>query len=206
MVDLPLFALFLVAVLIVCITPGPDMAYVLAHAVSQGVASGVVASIGMAIGMVVHTAAATLGLATLLQTAPVAYDVIRFGGAAYLVYIGIRAWIDSAAQHSAEKREPVPLCTVLWRAALTNLLNPKIILFYVAFLPQFVHPSRGDATLQFVVLGVTFVLVGLLVDSVIAVLGGRVGEWLLQRRAAEAVLNRIAGVVFIGLAVRLLWV
>ncbi|MQA25140.1 MAG: hypothetical protein GEU94_06655 [Micromonosporaceae bacterium] len=98
-VDPALFAVFLVAVLVICVTPGPDMAYVLAHALSQGVLAGVVASLGMAVGMVVHTAAATLGLAALLQTAPLAYDVIRYAGAAYLVYIGVRAWLDGGGGH-----------------------------------------------------------------------------------------------------------
>jgi threonine/homoserine/homoserine lactone efflux protein len=204
--DPHLFAVFLVAAVIIYITPGPDMLYVLAHALSMGVWAGIVASLGMAIGMVVHTTLATLGLAALLQTVPVVFDVIRYAGAAYLVYLGIRTWLGSAAAaEPVAEHARVPLSTVLWRAAVTNLLNPKIILFYVAFLPQFISPELGRTTLQFLVLGVIFVVMGLAADVIVALLGARVGEWLLWRRSARVTINRVAAVVFVGLAVRLLF-
>jgi threonine/homoserine/homoserine lactone efflux protein len=203
-VDPALFTLFLVTVVIIAVTPGPDMAYVLAHALSQGALAGVVASLGMAVGMVVHTTAAALGLAKLLQASPVAYDVIRYTGAAYLVYIGIRAWIAASGEHEAGRPLAVPLRTVLWRASVTNLLNPKIVLFYLAFLPQFVNPQLGFITTQLLVLGAVFVVVGLVIDTAIGLLGGRIGRWLLRRGSgAERQLNRIAGTVFVGLAIRL---
>lgn len=204
LIDPSLFGLFLIAALIIYITPGPDMMYVLAHAVSMGVWAGIVASLGMGIGMAVHTTAATLGLAALLQTAPVAYDVIRYAGAAYLAYLGIRTWMASRDMDGLQARSVVPLNTVLWRATITNLLNPKIILFYVAFLPQFVDPGLGHPTLQFLVLGVIFVLLGLLADFAIALLGGRLGERLLLREATRVMINRLVAVVFVGIAVRLI--
>lgn len=203
-VDPALFTLFLVAVVVIAITPGPDMAYVLAHALSQGALAGVVASLGMALGMVVHTTAAALGLGTLLQASPMAYDVIRYAGAAYLVYIGIRAWLASSGEHQGGPQLAVPLKTVLWRAAVTNLLNPKIVLFYLAFLPQFIEAQRGHITTQLLILGGVFVIVGLVIDSAIGLLGGRIGSWLQQRGAgAQRLLNRVAGAVFVGLAIRL---
>jgi threonine/homoserine/homoserine lactone efflux protein len=205
MIDPGLFALFLVAAVVIYVTPGPDMMYVLAHALSMGTWAGIVASLGMGIGMVVHTTAATLGLATLLQTVPVVYEVIRYAGAAYLAYLGVRTWLSSrAAVEQVGKEEPVPMRTVLWRATMTNLLNPKIILFYVAFLPQFVNRSLGHTTLQFLILGVIFVVMGLIADFAVALLGGRVGEWLLWRKNARVGINRAAAIVFVGLAVRLL--
>jgi threonine/homoserine/homoserine lactone efflux protein len=202
-IDPSLFALFLAAVLVICVTPGPDMAYVLAHALSQGSLAGVVASLGMAIGMVVHTMAAALGLATLLQAAPVAYDVIRYVGAGYLVFMGIQAWRATPHSHDAERQPVVALHVVLWRAAATNILNPKIVLFYVAFLPQFVDSQRGNATAQFLILGLVFVILGLIVDSAIAVLGGYASKWL-QRRNPQRILNRVAATIFFGLAARLI--
>jgi threonine/homoserine/homoserine lactone efflux protein len=205
LVDPGLFALFLVAAVIINITPGPDMLYVLAHALSLGTWAGIVASLGMSLGMLVHTTAATLGLATLLQTVPVAYDVIRYAGAAYLGYLGVRTWLSSrvtAAQ--TDKHEAVPMRTVLWRATATNLLNPKIVLFYVAFLPQFVNPAIGHITLQFLVLGMILVIMGLMADVAVALLGGQVGEWLLWRKHTRVVINRAAAIVFVGLAMRLL--
>ena len=181
------------------------MLYVLAHALSLGRWAGIVASMGMGLGMLVHTAAATLGLATLLQTVPVAYDVIRYAGAAYLCYVGIRTWLNSKhATGKIDQHEFVPMRTVLWRATATNLLNPKIVLFYVAFLPQFVNPSLGHVTLQFLVLGMILVILGLTADVVVALLGGQVGELLLRRKNARVYINRIAATVFVGLAMRLL--
>jgi threonine/homoserine/homoserine lactone efflux protein len=204
-IDPGLFVLFLVAAVIIYITPGPDMLYVLAHALSMGTWAGIVASLGMGIGMVVHTTAATLGLATLLRTVPVVFDIVRYGGAAYLAYLGVRTWLGStAAADEIGEKARVPLPTVLWRATATNLLNPKIILFYIAFLPQFVNARIGHTTLQFLVLGVIFVIMGLMADIAVALLGGRVGRWLLWRRNARVTVNRVAALVFVGLAVRLL--
>lgn len=200
-----LFVLFLVASLIIYVTPGPDMLYVLAHSISMGARAGIIASLGMGIGMVVHTTAATLGLATLLNATPVAYNVIRYAGGAYLAYLGIQTWRTSRTMTGLpDEQAKVPLPKVLWRATATNLLNPKIILFYVAFLPQFVDSGIGHTTLQFLVLGVIFVILGLLADFAVALLGARVGEWLLWRKNAQVTINRAAAVVFVGLAVRLL--
>lgn len=204
--DPTLLAVFLFAVLVICVTPGPDMLYILATSLSQGVRAGLVASVGMSLGMLVHTALVSAGLAALITTVPVLYDVIRYAGAAYLIYIGIRSWRDSSAVTSVEQRPVVPLRTVLWRATVTNLLNPKIVLFYLAFLPQFVAPERGRAGLQLLLLGLLFVIVGLLVDSVIAVAAGRLGEWLQRRHRVDQLLNRVAGTVFVALAVRLVFV
>lgn len=205
LIDPGLFALFLTAAVIINITPGPDMLYVLAHALSLGTWAGIVASLGMSLGMVVHTTAATLGLATLLQTVPVAYDGIRYAGAAYLGYLGIRTWLSSkAAVAHTDKHESVPMQTVLWRATATNLLNPKIVLFYVAFLPQFVNPDIGHITLQFLVLGMILVIMGLMADVTVALLGGQVGELLLWRKNTRVIINRAAAMVFVGLAMRLL--
>jgi threonine/homoserine/homoserine lactone efflux protein len=198
-----LLAVFLVAILLICITPGPDMLYIVATSLSQGPLAGVVAAIGMAAGMLVHTIAVTLGLAAVLAASPVAYEVIKYGGAAYLVYMGIQAWRSRSELTGTPAADRVATRRVLWRATVTNVLNPKIILFYLAFLPQFVDAGRGHPTLQLLILGLTFVVVGLLVDALIGVTAGRLGTWLHRRRGAETLLNRIAGTVFIALAVRL---
>ncbi len=204
--DPGLLAVFLLAVLVICVTPGPDMLYILAASLSQGVRAGLVASVGMSLGMLVHTVVVALGLAALLSTVPVFFDVIKYVGAAYLVYIGIRAWLDSSSASTVEKRSAIPLRTVLWRATMTNLLNPKIVLFYLAFLPQFVDADRGRAGLQLLILGLLFVVIGLLIDSAIALGAGQLGEWLQRRHRVNKLLNRIAGTVFVALAVRLVFI
>src|SRR5262245_20729149 len=150
LIDPGLFVIFLVAAVVIYVTPGPDMLYVLAHALSMGTWAGIVASLGMRIGIVAHTTAGTFGLATLLQTVPVECEVMRHAGAAYLAYTVVRTWLTSrAAADNIAKHATVPMRTVLLRATMTNLLNPKIIRFYLAFLPQFVNPSIGHNTLQF---------------------------------------------------------
>jgi threonine/homoserine/homoserine lactone efflux protein len=105
--------------------------------------------------------------------------------------------------HQLDHAERVPARKVLWRGAATNLLNPKIILFYIAFLPQFVRPSLGHPTVQFLVFGITFVVLGLLADVAVALLGGRLSTLLLNRRSTQVAINRVAAAVFVGLAVRL---
>jgi threonine/homoserine/homoserine lactone efflux protein len=203
LVDPGLFGLFLLAAVVIFVTPGPDMMYVLAHALSMGTRIGIVASLGLAMGMLVHTTAAALGVAALLRGAPVAYDTVRYAGGAYLGYLGIRTWLATRAVHQLDHAERVPARKVLWRGAATNLLNPKIILFYIAFLPQFVRPSLGHPTVQFLVFGITFVVLGLLADVAVALLGGRLSTLLLNRRSTQVAINRVAAAVFVGLAVRL---
>ncbi|MBW6435948.1 LysE family translocator [Actinoplanes hulinensis] len=203
LLDPALLAVFIVAVLVICVTPGPDMLYILATSVSQGIRAGLVASVGMSLGMLVHTVLVAVGLAAVMSAVPVLFDVIRYAGAAYLLYIGIRAWLDSSSAAAIEQRPPVPLRTVLWRATMTNLLNPKIVLFYLAFLPQFVAPDLGTPGLQLFLLGMIFVVIGLIIDSLIAVGAGRLGEWLQGRRGLGRLLDRIAGTVFVALAARL---
>ncbi|CAA9283538.1 MAG: hypothetical protein AVDCRST_MAG41-3784 [uncultured Corynebacteriales bacterium] len=195
--------LFVLAALVICITPGPDMIYVAAHGISQGLRAGIVASFGMSAGMVVHTIAVTLGLAGLVQASPVAYDVVRYGGAIYLAILGIRTLKDARSTPVLEPVPPVPARTVFTRAAVTNLLNPKILLFYLAFLPQFTDPDRGPLAAQFLLLGTLFVLLGLLVDIGVALLSGKLGALFTSRPGASRRVNEVAGVVFLGLAARL---
>ncbi len=205
LVDPGVLAVFSLAVLAICVTPGPDMLYILATSISQGVRAGIVASAGMALGMLAHTGLVAAGLAAAIAAAPALYEVVRYAGAAYLLYIGIRSWREGSTATDVQLRPVQPLRTVLWRATVTNLLNPKIVLFYLAFLPQFVAPARGRVALQLLLLGLLFVLFGLIVDAVIAVTAGRLGEWLQRKRKVTGVLNRVAAAVFVGLAVRLVF-
>jgi threonine/homoserine/homoserine lactone efflux protein len=214
MVDPQAYLIFVATVLLICVTPGPDMMYIVANGVSQGIRAGLWAALGMAAGMAVHTSAVVLGLATLISSSPVAYEVLRYVGAVYLVYLGVRTLIEvrAALRAAREKQaagpdavigtERLPLVTVFWRATVTNLLNPKIVVFYLAFLPQFVRPDAGNATLQLLVLGVTFIIAGLLVDAMVALVSGRIGDWLRGNNRVGLWLDGFAGVVFLGLAAK----
>lgn len=204
-VDTTALALFIVAALTICITPGPDMLYVLANGIHQGPKAGVISALGMATGMLCHTVAAALGLAALFSASPVLYKIVQYAGAAYLFWIGVQTLRDPVFTGKVKEREHSSLFTIWQRAVITNLLNPKIILFYVAFLPQFVRstPGLSSATGQFIFLGLTFVLLGLMVDSTLGILSGTLNTVLVQNARLSRSLNWFSALVFIGLAVRL---
>ena len=174
MIDPTVLPAFLVATTLVVVAPGPDNTYIAAVAVAQGARSGVLSAAGMALGMVVHVTAAALGLAVLLRSTPWALEAIRIAGAGYLCWLAwsaFRSRADTESGHRQRSAAPV----VLRRAVLTNLTNPKVVLFFAAFLPQFVRRGHGPAAGQLLVLGLIFLVVGLVSDSVIGVVVGRLG-------------------------------
>lgn len=202
MPDLNSLLLFLAAGLALNFTPGPDMLYVAARGASEGRAAGIVSALGIGAGTLVHIALVALGLAALLSAVPVAYLVVRLGGALYLIYLGIRA-LRSQASLALERVEPASLGVVFRQGVITNVLNPKVALFFLAFLPQFVDPSRGNPALQVVALGLLFDITGTLVNLAVALGSSRAAASLRGSGRAAAVLHKVTGVLFIGLGLRL---
>jgi threonine/homoserine/homoserine lactone efflux protein len=194
---------FLTAVVAICITPGPDMLYILANSLTRGPRAGFAAACGMAAGMVCHTAAAALGLSALLAAVPLAFEIVRYAGAAYLLWLAVKSVREPPLRAHVPVRPPAPLGRVFRQGLVTNLLNPKIALFYLAFLPQFVEPAAGSPAGQLFLLGFLFVLIGLVIDSAVGVLSGHLGLRLVRSARALAVLRWLPGAVFAGLAVRL---
>jgi threonine/homoserine/homoserine lactone efflux protein len=177
--DTPLFIAFAIAALAVILSPGPDTLYVLTRSVGEGRLSGIVASLGISAGLCVHIGAAALGLSKLFDYAPIAYDVLRWAGVAYLLYLAWRAFTGgdtplSVSAGGAPKRRG----RAFGEAALTNILNPKVAVFFIAFLPQFADPARGDVALQLVLLGGMFILAGFAWLAALALTFGYFGEWL----------------------------
>ena len=201
MPDLHSLLLFLAAGLALNFTPGPDMLYVAARGASEGRAAGVVSALGIGAGTLVHIALVALGLAALLAAVPVAYLVVRIGGAGYLIYLGVRA-LRSQTSLALRHVEPAPLWTVFRQGVITNVFNPKVALFFLAFLPQFVDPSRGNPALQVVALGLLFDTTGTLVNLGVALASSRAAARLRTGRTAAA-LHKITGILFIGLGLRL---
>ena len=154
--DWDTFGVFMLATLALNLTPGPDMLYVLGRSVGQGRKAGVVSALGIGAGILVHMAAVALGLSALLREVPAAYDAIRYAGAAYLLYLGVRTWLERGSVGVRGESAPVPLWTVFRQGVVTNVLNPKVALFFLAFLPQFVDPAAGPVGAQVVVLGLAF--------------------------------------------------
>lgn len=203
--DTSLYAAFLVAAFALCITPGPDMMFIVAIGGRGGPSAGVMAALGVACSMLVHAVAAALGLSALFLALPSLYHVLRWLGAAYLFYLSVKAFRDRSAPDEGEadgKPRPVRR-RAFWQGAVTNLLNPKVILFNVSFLPQFVDPELGHVAVQFLTLGVTITVMGFAVDGSVGLLSGRLSAVLRRSRRIARGLSIFSGTVFAGLAVRL---
>lgn len=203
MVDMSLYAAFLVAAFALCVTPGPDMMFIIAMGGRGGPAAGVMAAFGVACAMLVHAVAAALGLSALFTTLPTLYHVLRWAGAAYLLYLAVKAFRDRSVPGEGSAPAGAGLRRAFWQGAVTNLLNPKVILFNVAFLPQFVDPDLGHVRGQLLVLGCTISLMGFLWDGSVGLLSGRLGDRVRRSARLNRWLNIASGTVFTGLAVRL---
>lgn len=195
--------LFVGAGLLLNVTPGPDLLYILGRSVSQGRAAGVLSAAGIGAGCIVHVAGAALGLSTLLLALPHAYDAVRWAGAAYLVLLGVRALRSRGTTLEAQPLPPVSARRAFWQGVLTNVLNPKVALFFLAFLPQFADPSRGPLAPQLLLLGAIFTVNGTLVCVAFALFAAEVGAWLRRRYAVSRWLDRATGVLFVALGLRL---
>ena len=199
---MPDFALFLATSLAITFAPGPDNLQVLARGISQGRAAGLVAALGFAAGVTFHTTLAALGIAALLRSSPVAFEALKLAGAAYLVWIGLKA-LRSQGLATAGERPRQPLATIFRQSVLGNMMNPKVTLFFVVFLPQFVDPHGTQAvTVQMLELGLVFMLQTVAVFSIFGLCAGTIGGWLKRRPRAGVWLDRLAGLTFVAIGIR----
>jgi len=199
---LPDIALFLAASALLAIAPGPDIVTVLARGISQGRRAGFAAALGFAAGCLFHTALAAVGVAALIRSSPVAFDVVRYAGAAYLVWIGIQAIRHREAFSMQAAGGGAGLATIFRQSVIGNALNPKVTLFFLSFLPQFVNESTGSVGVQMAILGVVFMAVTIVVFGAVALFSGWIGDRLRARPAIASRLNLFAGLAFIGLGIR----
>jgi threonine/homoserine/homoserine lactone efflux protein len=193
---------FLTAMFLLNITPGPDMLYVLARATGQGRAAGLVSALGIGVGCFFHIFAVAFGLAGLLQTVPIAYNAVRYAGAGYLIYLGIRIFLARGSGSDAVVVAPASLSRIFAQGVITNVLNPKVALFFLAFLPQFIDRT-GSAFVQTVRLGLIFDLSGTLVNVMVALAASSVGNALRSRIGGAPAFRWLTGGIFIGLGLRL---
>jgi threonine/homoserine/homoserine lactone efflux protein len=192
-------ALFAGAALVLLVIPGPAVLYIVAQSVSGGRRVGFASTLGIHVGSLAHVTAAAVGLSSLLVSSARAFEAVKLAGAAYLVYLGVRRLLDRGGHASALAGGPRPLSHAFRQGIVVNLLNPKTALFFLAFLPHFVDVSRGSVALQVVVLGLIFVLLGLLSDGLYAVLAGGAGSWLRRRPRVAASERYVTGGVLVGL-------
>ena len=209
--DPHLLQLYLVAALVLTVAPGPDSLLVLSRSVMDGRNAGVVATVGITLGNLIHALLAAAGISALVAASPALFDVLRYAGGAYLGWIGGRAlWsalrigFRGGEDMATAKPESAPAHRVFLQALLTNLLNPKVILFYLAFVPQFVAPALGHVALQIFLLGSILGGIGCLYLLGVAALSAGAARRALSNARIRAVLDGVAGVLFLGFAVRLL--
>lgn len=202
-VDPGQLALFIPAALALNLTPGADMTFCLGQGLKSGPSSGLAASLGIATGGLIHTVLAALGLAALLAAHPVSFEVLRWAGVAYLVWLAVKAVRVPVAlnvEAAAARANPVRAWA---QGTVVNLFNPKVIVFMLAFLPQFVDPARGSTLLQFLVLGLVFNLGSAAVNAMVGMGAGALRTWSAARPGAGQVAARLTAVLFLGLAARL---
>jgi threonine/homoserine/homoserine lactone efflux protein len=191
--------LFMGGAMLLLLVPGPAVLYVTSRSIGLGRAAGLVSTMGIAVGTLVHVAAATLGLSALLVSSASAFTFVKYAGAAYLIYLGVRTLRSGDAATLAPSREPISLRRVFGQGVLVNLLNPKTALFFLAFLPQFVDPARGHATFQIFELGVLFALMGWMSDSVWALLAGTFAEHIRGSVRLRSTQRKVSGGALIAL-------
>jgi threonine/homoserine/homoserine lactone efflux protein len=199
----PVFVLLSVGVIL---APGPDILYVISKGVAQGRATAVVAATGFVSGLSVHTAFAATGLSALLLASAAAFIVVKIAGAAYLVYLGFRAWWSSGLISVPVSGIRYSHRRIFTQAFFMNVLNPKVAVFFLAFLPQFIQRDRGQVAGQFLVLGVCFALLAWIIFSLAGTFSSLVGGWINTRPAVARFLDRLVGSIFIALGVRLAFV
>lgn len=203
--DTPTLLAYLATAVVLVIIPGPGTAWIVAQTVTGGTARGLRAGLGLETATLIHALAAGFGLSAVLATSALAFEVLKYAGAAYLVWLGIKAWRTGETQ-AADDPHPAPARDtggVYWRSVVTGVLNPKVALFFLAFLPQFVHPERGMVWLQFLVLGVLLSLIGFCNSTVLSIAIGRFGRRLKANDRFAHWRQRALGAFFIGLGLRL---
>jgi threonine/homoserine/homoserine lactone efflux protein len=195
---------FLIAAFALNLAPGPDMLYVIGRSVGQGRKAGIVSSLGVFVGCWVHILAAAFGIAALLRSSPVAFNVVRYAGAAYLIYLGIKM-LAQKTDLTSQQLKTESLGAIFRQGAITNMLNPKVAIFFLAFLPQFIDAQRGSVALQIILLGLIFNVGGTLVNLAVAYAGGTLGELLRRNQSIARLQRRFTGLIFVGLGLRLAW-
>jgi threonine/homoserine/homoserine lactone efflux protein len=196
---------FLAAAVLITLSPGPDNMMVLGIGMSKGRARGVAFGLGCALGCLSHTLLATIGVSALIAASPTAFTVLKVGGGLYLVWLGLQAIRSrGGARASAVATNAEPLPALFVRGMLANAINPKVVLFFLSFLPQFVVAAHGRASLQTAALGIIFTAQAALLFGLLGFFSGSVGRWLGKRPGAGMWLDRLAGGIFVALGVKLL--
>ncbi len=196
---------FLLAAIAITASPGPDNLMVLGMGMSRGRRQGVAFGLGCALGCLSHTALAVAGVSAVIAASPFAFTLLRIAGGLYLVWLGVQALRSKGGARVADAvAQDQSLSALFLRGMLANAINPKVVLFFLSFLPQFVVPSQGAVGWQMAALGITFTVQAAVLFGLLGLFAGTIGQWLHRRPRAGLWLDRVAGTVFIGLGLRLI--
>jgi threonine/homoserine/homoserine lactone efflux protein len=203
MIDSQTLLVFFSTAMLLALAPGPDNLFVIAQSAQNGRAAGFAVTLGLSTGLIGHTLAVALGLAAIVRASAMAFTILKGAGALYLLYLAWQAWrAGSVAEHTGDA--PALSGRALYRRGIImNLTNPKVSLFFLAFLPQFADPGHGSMTLQFLQLGSLFILATLIVFGALSLVAGGLGERFRRSPSALKLVNRVAATVFVALAVKL---
>lgn len=203
MPELEILAVFFAAAVALGLAPGPDNIFVLTQSAMYGRVAGLIVTLGLCTGLLVHTTAVALGVAALFAASAVAFTALKFVGAAYLLFLAWQALKAGKSAMSSKAHAQPSLRQLYRRGIVMNITNPKVAIFFLAFLPQFADPESGSLAAQLLVLGGVFIFATVIVFGLIALAAGALGEWIKRSPTAQVVLNRLAAFVFVGLAIRL---
>jgi len=203
MIPVETIVIFLAATVTLAFVPGPDNFFILTQSALRGRNAGLLVTVGLCTGLLIHTAAVAFGVASIFQTSALAFNLLKIVGAMYLLYLAWHAFRTGATKVDESSDLRMTSRSLYYRGVIMNITNPKVAIFFLAFLPQFTDPTKGSITIQMMMLGGIFIIATLLIFSTIAWSASFLGEWLKKSKKAHLLINRVAGVVFIGLAVRL---
>jgi threonine/homoserine/homoserine lactone efflux protein len=197
------FLLFAFASLMLNITPGSDMLYVATRSTGQGVKAGVISSLGIMAGCFVHIIAAVAGLSFILRESAIAFSVVKYLGAGYLIYLGIRSFVSKSNVFAISKADLASNKKIFVQGAITNILNPKVALFFLAFLPQFISVSSENASMMILMLGIWFNISGALVNVGVAFIFGKMGNWMSRQQWFTTWQHKLTGAVLFFLGIKI---
>lgn len=205
MLTLQQFFGFLLAAILITASPGPDNLLVLSMGISKGRRQGIAFGLGCALGCLSHTILAVVGVSALIAASPTAFTLLKVCGGLYLIWLGVNALRSlGGARVGAVKTDEKSLSKLFLKGVFANAINPKVVLFFLSFLPQFVIPANGNVGMQMALLGVTFTIQAAVLFGVLGYFSGAVGQWLNTKPKASAILDRVAGTVFVALGLRLI--
>jgi threonine/homoserine/homoserine lactone efflux protein len=196
--------LYTAGAIVIIISPGPDFIYVITRGIAQGRKAGILSALGISAGLIVHTVLAALGLSALVQTSGMAFQTVKFVGAAYLIYLGIQTLIHrkSVIQWNNPK-ENLKATVVFRQGVMTNVFNPKAIITFMAFIPQFIYPTDGAATIQIILLGGVISFLAIVWFGTVGYFAGYVGRWFSSQPLFQKAIRSVSGCVLVGLGLRL---